>query len=201
MSALRPGLRVVIDTNLVLLALLFGGGKTAHLRHLWQAGDLRPLVSRVTVAELIRALAYPKFRLTAVEQHELLADYLPYCETVTVPNPPPRTPECRDPADAPFLELALAGEAEALVTGDEDLLTLAEPLGCPILRLEALLTSMSSHHRRGAGGQGGMRQSAASTRRRSPAVVAVPASRVSQEASPRVSSPTNTQQPAKAQRA
>ena len=148
MSALRPGLRVVIDTNLVLLALLFSGGKTAHLRHLWQAGDLRPLVSRVTVAELIRALAYPKFRLTAVEQHELLADYLPYCEavTVTVPNPPPRTPECRDPADAPFLELALAGAAEALVTGDEDLLTLAEALGCPILRLGALLASIISHH-------------------------------------------------------
>ncbi len=146
MSAPRPGLRVVIDTNLVLSALVFSGSQTARLRHLWQADDLRPLVSRVTVAELIRALAYPKFKLTAVEQHELLADYLPYCETVTVPNPPPRTPECRDPADVPFLELALAGEAEALVTGDEDLLTLAEPLGCPTLRLGALLTAIIAHH-------------------------------------------------------
>jgi len=39
---------------------------------------------------MIRALAYPKFRLTLAKQHELLADYPPYRETVTVPNPPPR---------------------------------------------------------------------------------------------------------------
>lgn len=144
MSAQHPSRRVVIDTNLVLSALLFGGSQAARLRHGWQAGALRPLVSRATAAELIRALAYPKFKLTVAEQQELLGDYLPYCETVTVPNPAPRTPGCRDPADVPFMQLALAGRAEALVTGDEDLLTLADQFGCPILRLRALLVSIET---------------------------------------------------------
>ena len=59
---------------------------------------------------------YPKFRLTGDEREDLLADYLPWCETVIV-SKPPAVPECRDFSDRPFLELALAGKADALVTG------------------------------------------------------------------------------------
>jgi putative PIN family toxin of toxin-antitoxin system len=124
--------RVVIDTNLVLSALVFASGRLAPLRLAWQARRVLPLVSRTTAAELIRALAYPKFKLAAHEQEELLADYLPYCKTVRIPAPPPATPPCRDAFDVPFLELALVGKAEALVTGDKDLLSLAGKLACPI---------------------------------------------------------------------
>ena len=42
-------------------------------------------------------LAYPKFRLDAQEQHELLANYLPYAEVVRIAPPPPTAPVCRDP--------------------------------------------------------------------------------------------------------
>ena len=42
---------------------------------------------------------------------------MPYCESVTVSTPPP-VPDCRDPFDRPFLELARAGNADALVTGN-----------------------------------------------------------------------------------
>lgn len=125
--------RVVIDTNLVLSALVFAGGRLVPLRLAWQAQRVLPLVSRTTAAELIRALAYPKFKLAAHEQEELLADYLPYCKTVRIPAPPPPTPPCRDAFDVPFLELALTGKADALVTGDKDLLSLAGKLACPIL--------------------------------------------------------------------
>ncbi|MHB1437205.1 MAG: PIN domain-containing protein [Thiobacillus sp.] len=51
------------------------------------------------LAELIRVLAYPKFKLGDDDQQELLADYLPWCTTVRIPNPPPVTPDCRDPFD------------------------------------------------------------------------------------------------------
>jgi putative PIN family toxin of toxin-antitoxin system len=125
--------RVVIDTNLVLSALVFAGGRLAPLRLAWQGKRILPLVSRATAAELIRALAYPKFKLDAHEQEELLADYLPCCTTVRIPAPPPATPPCRDANDAIFLELALAGKAAALVTGDKDLLSLAGKFACPIL--------------------------------------------------------------------
>ena len=117
-------LRVVLDTNLVLSALVFLAGRVASLRELWQQQQFLPLVSQPTLAELIRALGYPKFRLTLAEQEELLADYLPFCTTIAIPNPQPSVPLCRDPMDAPFLQLALAGQADVLVTGDQDLLVL-----------------------------------------------------------------------------
>ncbi len=117
--------RVVFDTNVVLSALVFGGGTSALLRHMWQTGACVPLVSATTAQELIRVLAYPKFRLSVGEQHELLADYLPYAASVGIPDPPPSVPACRDPCDLPFLHLAMAGKAGVLVTGDRDLLALA----------------------------------------------------------------------------
>ena len=54
------------------------------------------------------------------------------------PDPPPPVPHCRDPFDRPFLELALAGRADALVTGDADLLALADSFTVPILTPAAL---------------------------------------------------------------
>jgi putative PIN family toxin of toxin-antitoxin system len=133
----RP--RVVIDTNLVLSALVFAGGRLAPLRLAWQDQRVLPMVSRATAAELIRALAYPKFKLAAPEQEELLGDYLPYCKTVAIPVPPPATPSWRDAFDVPFLELALAGKADALVTGDKDLLSLDGKLVCAILTAEEFM--------------------------------------------------------------
>ena len=134
--------RVVIDTNLVLSALVFASGRLAPLRLAWQDQRVLPLVSRATAAELIRALTYPKFKLAAHEQEELLADYLPYCKTARIPAVPPVTPPCRDAFDVPFLELALAGKADALVTGDKDLLSLAEKFSCPILSAEQFFRTL-----------------------------------------------------------
>jgi putative PIN family toxin of toxin-antitoxin system len=125
--------RVVLDTNVVLSALLFGGGPAGQVRRVWQQGLCVPLVSTATVQELMRVLAYPKFRLTADEQHELLADYLPYVRVVRIAVPPPAVPPCRDESDLPFLQLAVAGRARALVSGDADLLALKGQLACPIL--------------------------------------------------------------------
>jgi putative PIN family toxin of toxin-antitoxin system len=133
MSRSKPIPHVVIDTNLVLSALVFAQGQLAPLRHAWHGARCQPLISSVTAAELIRVLAYPKFKLTAEEQQELLADYLPYCTTVRMPIKPSKTPSCRDPFDLPFLQLAIAGKASYLVTGDQDLLSLAGQFVCPII--------------------------------------------------------------------
>lgn len=137
----RPA-RVVLDTNVVLSALVFGKGTTARLRAAWQGGHCLPLASTATAQELVRVLAYPKFRLDAREQQELLADYLPYAEVVRIPQPPPAMPTCRDPFDMPFLHLAAAGRADALVTVDADLLTLARVGHCPIMTPEAYLSRL-----------------------------------------------------------
>jgi uncharacterized protein len=134
--------RVVIDTNILLSALVFNGGKLGIFRQLWQDDDrFQPLVSKQTVTELMRVLAYPKFQLTPIEREDLLADYLPFCETVQMPRELPQIPPCRDPYDEPFLHLALVGQADYLVTGDShterlcqrDLLSLADVFDCPIV--------------------------------------------------------------------
>ena len=125
--------RLVLDTNVLLSALLFHEGALSWLRHTWQSDTIRPIASRDTTAELIRVLGYPKFRLSDHEREDLLGDYLPWCETVAVPELT-QIPECRDPFDRPFLKLALAASADALVTGGKDLLALAEVFSVSILR-------------------------------------------------------------------
>lgn len=137
--------RVVLDTNVVLSALLFGGQAAGALRRGWQQSAFVPLVSTTTVQELLRVLAYPKFRLAAHDQHELLADYLPHASAVRIPVPPPSVPDCRDPFDLPFLHLAVAGKARWLVSGDRDLLALADAftsvVGCRIVTMDAFVRS------------------------------------------------------------
>lgn len=135
--------RVVIDTNLVLSALVFAQGRLSPLRLAWQGTHCQPLVSSVTAAELIRVLAYPKFKLTTEDQQELLADYLPYCTTVRMPSKLPATPDCRDKFDLPFLQLAVAGKADYLVSGDQDLLSLDGQFICPIITADQFIKTLN----------------------------------------------------------
>lgn len=136
--------RVVLDTNVVVSALVFPGGQGARLRDAWQSGALQPLVSVHTARELIRVLGYAKFALQPAEQEDLLADYLPWTEVVRIPDRVRAVPECRDPFDVPFLQLAIAGRADFLVTGDKDLLALDGALAeCDIVDPTTLLARIA----------------------------------------------------------
>ena len=127
--------RVVIDTNIIVSALIFGG-TVSRLRLAWQDDLFIPLVSKATTTELIRVLDYPKFKLTPTEQEDLISDYILFCEAVTMPDRLPVIPECRDPFDVAFLLLAVVSEADYLVTGDRDLLSLKDNFSCPIITAE-----------------------------------------------------------------
>ena len=135
---------VVLDTNLVLSALVFAGGRLAPLRAAWQAGRCTPLVSQATASELLRVLGYPKFKLSPGDRDELLADYLPCCRSVRIPARLPKLPQCRDPDDQMFIELAHAGRADFLVTGDKDLLALAAQSRRPIVTADVFLERLAS---------------------------------------------------------
>jgi len=87
------------------------------------AEDFRPLVSNGTASELLRVLAYPKFHLADQEIEVLLGDFLPFAEPVEVQEATAPFPGLTDPDDRIFLQLAEVGNAEFLVTGDQDLLT------------------------------------------------------------------------------
>lgn len=116
--------RVVLDTSCLISALIFSQGKMAEIRHLWQAGEILPLICRETATELIRVMAYPKFRLTQEEINHLLAEFLPWAETVPLEGLGKSIPELRDPDDAVFLHLARSAKALCLISGDRHLLEL-----------------------------------------------------------------------------
>lgn len=138
--------RVVFDTNVVVSSLVFKGGGLSRLREAWQQVRCLPLASHATVAELIRALGYPTFRLSTQEQEELLADYVPFCAVVRIPTKPPAVPHCRDPFDLPFRHLAKVGRADYLVTGDGDLLDTGGGFSCPIVTAAVFLREILGEH-------------------------------------------------------
>lgn len=120
---MSPPMRVLFDTNTVVSALLFNSPRWRWLRTHWASGLVLPLGSADTVAELLRVLAYPKFKLKPDDREELLGDYLPFVQVQ--PKPPRARLQCRDAQDQMFLDLAFAAEAKAIVSGDSDLLVLA----------------------------------------------------------------------------
>ena len=124
-------MRLVLDTNVLVSVLVFGGS-LYWITQFWRRGLIVPIESHQTTGELIGVLSYNKFGLNSVEITSLLEDYLPWAEVVEVPGGLD-VPTPRDPNDWPFLELAIAGNADALVTGDADLLVLAPDFPIPII--------------------------------------------------------------------
>lgn len=121
-------MRVVLDSNCLVSALLFSTESLKWLRQAWQSGRIMPLVSRQTMDELLRVLQYPKFQLSVQEIEHLLADFLPWAEVVNVEQEPDGLPKISDPDDMKFLALAVAGKAEALVSGDKHILDVKDKL-------------------------------------------------------------------------
>jgi putative PIN family toxin of toxin-antitoxin system len=131
--------RAVFDTNAVISALLFENGALAWLRQAWSERTLVPVACRETVTELVRVLGYPKFHLSEDERDELLGDFLPYAELIEIgENAPTDMPACRDPNDTVFIHLAVTAKADALISGDADLLALSDLLPLPVLTPAAL---------------------------------------------------------------
>ena len=131
-------MRAVLDTNVVLSALLFENGRLSWLQRSWTQGDIMPLVNRAIAEELLRVLGYPKFKLERAEIDTLIGNFLPYAETITASVRSSVLPRCTDPHDQKFLELAQAGRADALVSGDKALLNLRGKTPFDIITPESL---------------------------------------------------------------
>jgi predicted nucleic acid-binding protein len=134
--------RVVLDTAVIVAALLFGGGLGARLRHAWQVGLCRPLACKATALDLGAQLAHPRLGLSAREQQQLLGDYLPYALKVRVPQAD--DPLARDaPAALTDVRLAMAGRAHALVSGDATLLGAPARFSFAVLTLDDFLDALA----------------------------------------------------------
>ena len=129
-------LRVVLDTSVLISKLIYAPGST-WLVQAWQNGALIPLVTEETLFELERVLYRAKFHLAAKDVAARIAEYYPWCQIYPEDAAIP-VPECRDPDDRKFLQLARQAQADALVTEDQDLLTLQDAFPIPILTLDRL---------------------------------------------------------------
>jgi uncharacterized protein len=120
-------LRVVLDVNVLIAALLSRAAAPGRLIALWLEGAFELVVSEELLTELGRALAYPKLR-----EHispEDAADFISLLRSTAsiLAGAERRDPLSRDPGDDYLLELARAS-ASVLVSGDRDLLVLAPEL-------------------------------------------------------------------------
>jgi putative PIN family toxin of toxin-antitoxin system len=121
--------RIVLDTNIWLDWLLFQDTGIAHIRQLQEAGHVEILIDAACEAELAEVLARPfaKRTLDAAAQAAALAACRRLTTRVDLRASAPeraRLPQCRDPDDQKFLELALAAGADVVVTKDKALLDL-----------------------------------------------------------------------------
>ena len=131
--------RIVVDTNALVSRLRLPDSVAAQaVRKAVDTGQL--LVSESTLAELAGVLARPKFdRYVTIEDRQQFLRLLGrVAELVPIVY---RVQACRGPADDKFLELAVNGEADLIVTGDDDLLALHPFQGIPIVTPAAYLAS------------------------------------------------------------
>jgi putative PIN family toxin of toxin-antitoxin system len=134
-------LRFVFDTNTVISALLFKDSVPGRAFYLALArGNI--LISSETITELTEVINRRKFDkyLTSGERDEFLESFLVKAELVEVLED---LKICRDPKDDKFLNLASSGEANFIVTGDDDLLVLKSYRNIPILNANDFLELFS----------------------------------------------------------
>jgi putative PIN family toxin of toxin-antitoxin system len=129
--------RVVLDTNVLISALLFRGG-LSKIVGLWQKGKIIPVISKETFSELATVLEYPKFSLTQEETDSIIKyEILPYFEIVEVVKDVKGI--CGDPEDDKFISCAISGSADYIVSGDKDLFDLKQYKSIKIIKASDFL--------------------------------------------------------------
>ena len=130
-----PALRVVLDTQVLLRgAVARTESLTSKIYDAWREGRFTLLLSEPIAAEIEEVLLRPevlqKLHLNPLEALALVTLVRRRALFVS-----PVTPirQSRDPSDDKFLECAVAGEADYIVSADADLLSLREIQGIPVL--------------------------------------------------------------------
>ncbi|MES2832434.1 MAG: putative toxin-antitoxin system toxin component, PIN family [Pseudomonadota bacterium] len=109
-------MRVVLDTNVLLSALISPHGVPDIIYRAWRAAKFEVVTSRTQLDELRRASRYPKFQ--AILQPHLVGAMVNNLQRALVLDRLPSNVEDDDPDDAFLLAMAIASDADYLVTGD-----------------------------------------------------------------------------------
>lgn len=118
--------RVVLDTNVLLSLFVFADSRYGAIRAAIESGRWQALSDARCLHEFRRVLAYDMFGLDAAAQAATHAAYAALAEVVDAPaGDVTPLPQCKDPDDQKFLEVARDGDARLLLTSDKALLKLA----------------------------------------------------------------------------
>ncbi len=109
-------MRVVLDTNVLVSAFLNPHGAPARILQKALDGEMTLLLDARILAEYVGVLARAKFQIPEVPRRQVLECLILQGEAVL---PAPLEAALPDPDDLPFLEAALGGRADALVTGNQ----------------------------------------------------------------------------------
>ncbi len=127
-----PGLRVVLDTNVLVSGLAYPASVPGRIVSVWRQGGLDAVLSRYILDEMIKVLPLlSRINLTTAEIRDL-ADSLMFLADIVEPDAE-QDANLRDAADQPVLATLRASKADYLITGDKDLLVLADkyPIATP----------------------------------------------------------------------
>jgi len=138
-------MRAVVDTNILIRALLKPTGTVAPVLGRLRAGDYAVLYSTELLEEIADVLSRSRFRSKYGIQGEdieaLLGLIVLRGEGVV---PLERIEACRDPKDNKVLDVAVEGRADVIVSGDDDLLVLSPFRDIPILSASAFLRRLDA---------------------------------------------------------
>jgi putative PIN family toxin of toxin-antitoxin system len=127
-------MRVVVDTNILVRAMIRPQGTVGPVLLRLRQGEYSLLYARPLLEELVDVLNRPRIRgkygLTDRDIQTVVGLILLRGEETASTK---RIAACRDPKDDKFLEVAVSGRADVIVTGDEDLLALHPYAGIPIV--------------------------------------------------------------------
>ena len=128
-------MKVVVDANVFVSALLSGRGAPKQIIDLWREEAFELLTSAEILNEIERVLNYPKIaQLHKLSTAELQEFVTLLRDESTVITPTQRLAISPDESDNRYIECAVAGSADYLVTGDKQhLLPIGEYHGVPIL--------------------------------------------------------------------
>lgn len=128
-------MRAVVDTGVLVSALIHRQGTTGEVLRALRDGRFTTIYSTDILVEIIDVLGRPTLRVKyhiELDEISIVINLIRLRGDLVIPAR--KVTMCRDPKDDKFLEAALAGGADCIVSGDGDLLNLTSFENIPILR-------------------------------------------------------------------
>ena len=137
-------MRVVLDTNILIGAVITKGTPPDKLYQAWMRGEINLITSTAQMAEVAAVLARPRLeKFLGADEAETLVENIG--TRALILDEPPSVNLSPDPKDNPILAAAIAGKADVIVSGDKKhMLALGEVEGIPVVTAREALERLSN---------------------------------------------------------